>query len=422
MPIFLVGVNHTTAPVALREQVYVGRVAQGPFLRHLCATPGVAEAVVLSTCNRTEVYAVSDELPLLIDSLAAFSHLPLETLLPHLYLHEDRLAVQHLFRVACGLDSLVIGETQILGQIRSALDEARVHGAAGRMLTGLLQQALAVGKRARTETGISDGAFSVGRAAVEMAHRLFPDLRQSPILLLGAGKMSEITARHLAASGVQALFVANRTHAHACELAARLGGCAIRYEALREALVDVDILISSTSAPHAVLHVEDVVAVMEKRDGRPLCLIDIALPRDIDPAVGDLPGVHLYNIDDLQTATLEDRACRLAEVPAVEALIDDGVREWSRRQAGLEAAPVIAALHEAFEEVRQTELARHAALLATLTSEQREAVEMLTSGLISKLLHTPTVRLKDALAADPERMPLAVVCELFAIAPDGEGI
>jgi glutamyl-tRNA reductase len=415
MAILLVGLNHHSAPVALRERLFFSRAVVGPFLAHLRMAPGLEEAVVLSTCNRTEVYAAGDGIGAVLEALAAHAGLTLDTLLPHVYLHEDRAAVRHLFRVACGLDSLVIGETQILGQVREALAEADAHGAAGRVLQGLLQQAIAVGKRARAETGISTGAFSVGRAAVEQVRRLFPDLRQSPILLLGAGKMSELTARHLAAGGVQTLLVANRTHDHALALAHALGGTAIHYDELFTALTEVDILISSTSAPHFVLLAEEVARAMARRGGRPLCLIDIAVPRDIEPAAGDLPGVHLYNIDDLEAATAEDRTRRAAEIPAVEAIIDDAVGEWGRRQAGLEAAPVIAALHDAFEQVRLAELERQAALLDTLTPAQQEGVHALTRALVHKLLHTPTVRLKDALAARPDALPLSAVRELFAL-------
>jgi glutamyl-tRNA reductase len=416
MPVVLVGLNHITAPIALRERLYLSGAQCQAFLTGVRALPGVQEAVAVSTCNRTEVYAVADAFLDLVDWLALTAHLPATELLPHLYLQEDTAAISHLFEVASGLDSLVMGEMQILGQLREALAHASAGGTVGRVLSTLFQHALATGKRARAETAISAGAFSVGRAAVELARTLFPNLRASPVLVLGAGTMSELTARHLSAHGVQTIFVANRTHAHAQELAERLGGFAIHYDNLQSTLVEVDILISATSAPHYVLHAQEIAQVMHARAGRPLCLIDIALPRDIDPAAGDLPEVHLYNVDALQTITKDEHYRRLCEIPKVKAIISEEVDHWQHRLAAQDAAPVIAALRHSFEEIRQAELARQASALGSLSPEQRASVDYLTTALINKLLHTPTVRLKEALAQQASATPLELLCTLFDLA------
>jgi glutamyl-tRNA reductase len=413
--IVLVGLNHTTAPLALRERLYIGKSAQGRLLGELTALPGVEEAVILSTCNRTEVYADARDLSTLVNFLAGRAAIPHDALLDHLYVEQGPEATRHLFRVAAGLDSLVIGEQQILGQVGEALEIATAANTARRNLIGLFQHALAAGKRARTETAISEGAFSVGRIAVELARSLFTDLAGHAVLILGAGKMSELSARHLAAHGAAPLFVANRTPDHARVLADKLGAEVVAFTDLAVKLVEVDILISSTGAPHLVLHRDVITQAMAQRDGRPLFMIDIAVPRDIDPDAAEIPGVYLYNIDDLDTVAESVSRQRQEEIPRVEAIVSEEVERWRHRQAGLEAAPVISALRDSCERLRRDELDRVAGSLASLTPEQRAAVESLTASLVSKLLHTPTVHLKSLLAR--ERAALPLVCELFDLAP-----
>ena len=415
MGLFLVGLNHTTAPVALRERLYFGSASQKEGLQVLHQQLNLAEALILCTCNRTEIFACGNDPLALMQYLAARAEMTLDELYPHLYVHEAGAAVTHLFRVVCGLDSLVLGETQILKQVRDALETAREADCAKRELIGLFQQAVATGKRARTETSISQGAFSIGRAGVELVRSLFPDLSGSPVLILGAGKMSELTAKHLTANGVKTVFVANRTYTHAQELAERLGGQAIHYEALESALTSIDIVISSTSAPHVILSASQITHIQQQRHGRPLCFIDIAVPRDIDPTASLVPNVHLYNIDDLRNVADRNREQREAEIPKVEEIIANEVTRWQCWQAGQDSSSTISALRDSFEQIRRNELERFTNVLAALTPEQQRAVEKMTSSLVNKLLHAPTVRMKEILAQEPERRPDTLVQELFAL-------
>jgi glutamyl-tRNA reductase len=423
MSILLIGLNHTTAPVELRERLYFSGAPLADLLGTLQGLPGVEEAVALCTCNRSEFLTAGDDVrDAVMALLAEQAQVDLPTLISHLYCYEGRTAIEHLFRVACGLDSLVIGETQILKQVRDALDAACRQGTAGGQLIGLVQQAVAVGKRARSQTGISQGSFSIGHAGVEFARNLFPNLSQSPVLILGAGKISELTVRHLAAQGVQSIIVANRTHAHAVELAERLQGRAIHYHELEDALATVDILISSTGAPHLILHAETVARTMSRRNQRPLCLIDLAVPRDVDPAAGAIPQVHLFNIDDLQEVAERANASRRAAVPEVEAIIAEAVERCCCRRAGQELGAVIAAMRHAFEDVRQSELDRLRPLLASLTPEQQAAIEAMTASMVNKMLHEPTVRLKAMAVANPDSQPHEVLSELFGLCIDEEAV
>lgn len=397
MTLYLIGLNHASAPLTLREKLYFSPLHCAERAAEITALPGVTEAVLLSTCNRTEVTFISDNPTEVIGYLAQHAELNQQELLPWLYQYQDGEAIRHLFRVACGLDSLAIGETQILGQLRLAYEDARSNGCACSKLQHIFQHAISVGKRARAETSISRGAFSIGRAGVELAQSLFPSLKGSQILILGAGKVSAITARHLAAAGARTIFVANRTFAHAQELAESLNGRAIHYHSLPHALSEIDILISSTSAPHYVLKKADLLPVMQARKGRSICLIDLAVPRDIEPTVSEIPNVHLYNIDDLQLVTETESQNRQAVIPRVEQIIEEEITRCQTRQAGQQAAEVISALHQSFDQIRRDEMVRYSSLLQELTPAQQDQIESMTISLTNKLLHLPTVRLKELL-------------------------
>jgi glutamyl-tRNA reductase len=359
----------------------------------------VAEAVVLSTCNRTEIYAVverfHDSYTGLRDALAARAFVSVADLADHVSLSTDEAAARHLFEVAAGLDSAVVGETEILGQIKTAWETARVEGASGPLLNAMFRHALEVGKRARTETAISRHIASASAAAVAMAADHLDGLSGRRVLVMGAGDMGEGMALSLAAAGVAEVRVANRTHARAEALAARVGGTAVPLLDLRATLAEVDLLLTSTGAAAMLVDHVELAPVIAARGGRPLLIVDIAVPRDVDPKVAELPGVTLLDMDDLRQFADAGIERRRGEVAAVGLIVEDEMVRFQARTTAREVAPVIADLHLRAEQVRRDELDRFARKLDGLTDRQREAVEGLTHGIIAKLLHEPTVRLKD---------------------------
>jgi glutamyl-tRNA reductase len=403
MPLVVVGTSHRTAPIELRERFALARGEFAPALLGLAADG--SEAVVLSTCNRTEVYLALPDgasgAERARDLLAVRVGLDGTRAAPYLYLHRDREAAAHLFRVAAGLDSMILGEPQIQGQVREAYATAREVAGEGGAVVGpvlhrLFQTALSVGGRVRTDTGLGVGAASVPSASVELAKKIFGSLRGRRALVLGAGEMSETTLECLRGEGVHAAIVANRTYHRACELASRLGGEAVRWEEFDGALPGVDIVVSSTSAPHPVLTAERVREALPGGRRRPLCIIDIAIPRDVEPAVGSLPNVFLYNVDDLQQIVDDSLGRRRAELPAAEAIVGEGVDDFWGWYASLAVVPTIRALRQRGEDVRRAEVERALRHLSHLSPEDRSAIEALTRALVNKVLHAPTARLRDA--------------------------
>ncbi len=399
MHIECTGLNHHSAPVEVRERLSFTGERLARALAEICALPGVEQAALLMTCNRAEVYIYScASVGIFVRAwLTARSGLEAEVVAPHIYHLSGRDAVAHLCRVAAGTDSQMVGESEILGQVKAAARAAREAGSVGAELGKMFAAAARAGKRARTETAISRGAFSVGRCAVEMAKNVFGSLRGRAILILGAGKMAETAARYLQAQGAAAILVVNRTHRRAQELARELGGRALRYDQLAQGLLQADIAISSTSAPHFVLLQEHVTEAMRRREGRPLLLIDIAVPRDIDPQVAHIPGVHLYDIDDLGAEVKAAAAGRAAEVEAARRIADEVAEEFWAWLAAREAVPLLAALREHFEQARQDHLRRFAPKMGRLSPADRKWVEQLTHSLVKRLLHGPTVKLKEEL-------------------------
>lgn len=362
MHLIVAGLNHRTAPIELREKLAFTEARLAPALSALAAYPGIREAAILSTCNRTEIYARSsghqDSEETIIQFLLSHRSARRDEFVPHLYVHRDEEAVRHLFSVASGLDSLVLGEPQILHQVRDAYGQASVAGCSGQFLHALFRQAIFTGRRARTETDVSAGGFSIGHAAVDLSRSIFGNLRGASVLVLGAGKMSELTAKHLVANGVHLVFVANRTHERAQTLASRLGGTAIRYDEFPETIARTDIVISSTAAPTHVVRRDMVQPLLRRRRGRPLFLIDIAVPRDIEPSVAELDNVFLYDIDDLQNVVSDMARERSSEVYRVEALIDEEVEKFEAWWRSLAIAPVVAQIKRKHEAIRQEELTR----------------------------------------------------------------
>jgi len=379
-------------------------------LHDLTSRSNLSEAVVLSTCMRTEIYAVADKYHGAVQDVRNFlSELGFtapEEFTDHLYSFHDDAAVTHLFRVASGLDSAVLGEGEVLGQVRHAWEKAREESAAGPVLSALFRHAVEVGKRARAETAIARGTTSVSQAAVEMAARQLGSLEGRSILVLGAGDMGEGIAVALSSSASSSrVLVANRTWTKAVAVANRVGGEAIDFGSLAAALEDVDVVLTTTGSPSVLIEASDVSGVMDSRE-RDLLIVDIAVPRDVDPSVRNLPGVTLLDMDDLRAFAEAGIAGRRGEIAKVEAIIAEEVQRFLDASVAREAAPLVAALRERAEQVRQAELTRLAARLDGLDDRQRQAVEALTRGILNKLLHEPTVRLKDA-AGSPRGESLA---------------
>jgi glutamyl-tRNA reductase len=415
MTLSIIGVNYKTAPIALRERIAISREDLPETTRALAAVEGVTECMIVSTCNRVELLA-SVESP--ETDLAGFLYqqfgLERELLEPHIYRQSDRDAVRHLFRVAASLDSMVVGEPQILGQVKEAFAVARAAGTVAGQLEHLLQSAFAAAKKVRTETQIGSTSVSIASVAVDLAKKIFGSLQGRTVFLVGAGKMSELAARHLVQQGAGAILVSNRTQDRAQRMAEQFKGRVIPYEQLYEAASDADIVISSTGAPHPIFRREHGHAFMQRRKNRPMFFIDIAVPRDVDPAMGNLEGVFVYDIDDLQAVAAQHLAERSREASDAETLIAGEVERFHQKQRTVNVAPAIVALQKQAEEIRQAEMKRVQARLGGLSAEQIAAVEALTRGLVNKFLHPPMQALKQA-AREGDQVRLDAVCEEWSV-------
>ena len=396
MHIVAAGINHRTAPVEVRERVMMLPEEVMPAVVRLKAH--VSEGAVLSTCNRTEVFAIVSDAAAGMLALKACigesGRMSLAELEPHIYTHTGQDAVRHLFAVASGIDSQILGETEILGQVRGALVSAAEAGAMGVPLSRLFHSALRTGRLAREQTAISRHAASVSSAGVQMARQVFGGLEQCRVLVISAGEAGSLTARCLKDAGAADIAVANRTRATAEELAAELGGRCLDFEDVPAALADFDVVISATASSRYVLSRAVVAAAMDRRGSKPLCLIDIAVPRDIDPESRRLRNVHLFDIDDLEAASLLGIQERQKSVAQVQAIIDAEAARFLLWFASLEAVPVIRALHKKSEAVRQRELRKSMARLSHLSTDDKLRIEALTKALTKKLLHDPITNLK----------------------------
>ena len=425
MHILVVGLSHRTAPVDLRERVdFQGRVEAA--LRALASRGSTAESLVLSTCNRAEVYAASDDIASTRADLAAFMsdfhQVDRNELAPHLYDLADLDSVRHLFRVAAGLDSLVVGEPQILGQVKEAHTLATGAQTAGPVLNRLFHSSFATGKRVRSETGLAAGAVSVSFAAVALARKIFGDLKGRTVLVIGAGEMGKLTAQHMKSHGVQQVMIVSRTMAHAARTAELIGGAsAAPWEEMDAALGASDIVITATGAGTTILTKAHIEAAMRPRRNRPLFIIDIAMPRDVDPTAGEIEQVFLYNIDDLQATVRENLARRASEVLRAEAIVAEEVGRFGAWLRSRGAIPTVVALRQKFENIRRAELERLDFKLSALPSnvrpEARACVEEITRLIVEKLLLSPTEQLKalgdhDTLAAYSEALS-----RLFSLTP-----
>lgn len=398
----LIGVNHKTAPVEVREQLAIPEKKLPDALRTLMGVAGVQEGMILCTCNRVEVLAhtANGSTDLRQFLLQHFTLEP-SSYEPHLYEYREQEAVRHVFRVASSLDSMVVGEPQILGQVKEAYAVARAAGTVQSYLDLLLTRAFAVAKRVRTETAVGSSSVSIASVAVELAGRIFGSLEGKQVCLVGAGKMSEIAARHLLARGAGPIFVANRTYERAKSLAQQFGGSAIRFDELYEHCEQADIVITSTGAPVAIFRREHGERFLNRRKNRPMFFIDIAVPRDVDPEMNKLAGIFVYNIDDLQEAAASHAAERSKEATRAEGIIEDEVGRFNARLQSLHVVPTIVSLQDYVETIRQAEVDRVRGRLGRLSPEQEQALEILTHGIVNKILHAPITRLKSA-AAGPE--------------------
>ena len=427
----LLGVNHNTAPLEVRERLAIPSARLAEATSALVHQPGVREAMIVSTCNRVELLTSVDAAALLAESSASpaigqrlqrflqeFFAVQPNSLAPHLYEFREREAVRHLFRVASSLDSLVVGEAQILGQVKESWSIAKEVGAIADTLNPLLQRAFSVAKKVRTETQIGSSSVSVASVAVDLARKIFGTLQGKQVLIVGAGKMAELAARHLVQHGASTVFIANRTEARARQLAAdldtRIPTQIVPFDSLAEQAHRADIVITSTGAGGAqkLFTPADGRIFLERRRNRPMFFIDIAVPRDVDPGLNDVDGCFVYDIDDLQHVAALNMASRSKEAAAAEAIVSREVERYHARLNTLDAVPVIRALQEQGEAVRQAELARSVAKLGSLTPAQQEAIEAMTRSLTAKLLHTPMTALRSA-ASEGDSVLLGQLSALY---------
>ncbi|MGH9470757.1 MAG: glutamyl-tRNA reductase [Terriglobia bacterium] len=402
--------NHRTAPVEVREQINISESRLAAALADLVSREGIQEAIILSTCNRVEVAANAepgaDPEPVIRGFLADYHHCDLAAYEQHFYWRRQEEAVEHLFRVAASLDSMILGEPQILGQVKQALAIAREAGALRGELYEVMNHAVAVGRRVRRETALGSAAISVSYAAVELAKKIFGSLENKTVFLLGAGKMSELAAQHLTNSGAGRILVANRTYERAAELAGILQGEAVPFDQIFNVLPRADIVLSSTGSPHCLIHREHVERALGARKNRPMFFVDIAVPRDIDPGVNEIENAFVYDIDDLGSVVDANKKQREREAVWAEEIVRQEAQKMVRRLASRDVAPTIVALEQRLNIIRESELERFRGRMSTLSSAQREAVDDLTQAILNKILHGPITELKTT-AGHAERGTLA---------------
>jgi glutamyl-tRNA reductase len=423
------GVSHKTAPLDLRERLSLTEGSAVGALRELTVAEGIHEAAAISTCNRTELYlVVSDTVEAESTALGVLTRqadIPPTELLGHLYSHRGGEAADHLFRVTSGLDSMIVGEAEIQGQVKRAYELALVEGATGPILNRLFRGALAAGGRVREETRIGEKGLSIPSVAVELARRTLGDLAERRVLVVGAGETAELVARALVARGVATVFVANRHYDRAIGLAQRFGGEAVRFEELPAQLEVADIVVTATNSPHHIVERDDLAQVMATREGRPLLLVDIAVPRDIEPACRELAGVSLHDLDDVQQIAERNASGREAEARRAEPILAAELDRFERWHAALEVVPTIGALRERADEVVRRVLAENEGRWESLSEADRERLAMMAKAIASRLLHEPTLRMKRSAGSDEAYLYVSALRELFGLdaetEPEGEG-
>ena len=417
--ILALGVSHKTAPLDLRERLSLTEGRAVAALRELTEAPTITEAAAISTCNRTELYlVVSDPVQAESEALGVLTRKagtrPTE-LLGHLYSLRAEDASRHLLRVTAGLDSMIVGEAEIQGQVKRAYELALVEGATGPILNRLFRGALAAGGRARNETAIGERGVSIPSVAVEVAQRALGDLSERTVLMIGAGATAELVARALVARGVQTVFVANRHHDRALGLAERFDGEAIRFENLPEQLAKVDLAVSTTNSPHHIIERDALEQVMAEREARPLLLIDIAVPRDVEPACREVAGASIYDIDDVQQIVERNAGSREAEATRAERIIEDELDRFQRWVASLEVVPTITALRDRGDEVVRRVMAENENRWENLGEADRARMELMAKAIASRILHEPTRRIRRAAGSDEAYQYVSAMRELFGL-------
>lgn len=419
MNIILVGMNHKTAPLEIRERLSISCDDDAATFDRIKTISPVNEALYISTCNRVEVLAqVSDAEAAEIylkDVIFSHGNLSSEEMERCLYVYRDDSAVRHLFRVASSLDSMVMGEPQILGQVKDAYRQSVEREATGVMLNRLLHHAFRVAKRVRTETAIANNAVSVSSTAVELAKKIFGNLQEKSALIIGAGEMAELAARHLIGNGVKRVIFTNRTYERALKMANDLHGDTVSFDLLQETMSDVDIIISSTGAPGYIIDEKMIAAALRRRKNRLLFIIDIAVPRDVDPLVGKTDTVYLYNIDNLQGVVDDNIKNRMNEAEKAEWIVDEEVIEFSRWLKRLQVVPTIVDLRDKVESIIQGEMARANSWIKNLGEGERENVEILINSIINKILHDPVTGLKEESENGAANPYVAVIKRLFKL-------
>jgi glutamyl-tRNA reductase len=416
--VLVIGLNHSTAPVEVRERITFPGDQDGKVTRIIADVSGVEEAMILSTCNRAEIITTvgtADTREKLIDAVGQIHDLDPSQFREFLYVKEDWEAVRHVFRVASSLDSMVLGEPQILGQVKEGYRRATEVSTTGPILNRLMHRAFFTAKRVRTETGVGAAAVSVAYVAVELAKKILGRLHDKAVLLIGAGEMAELAARHLAGQVERPVVVVNRTLANACALAKQLDGTAMAIDQLHDALAGADVVITSTGSCEPLIRPSEMKMVMKRRRYRPIFLVDIAIPRDVDPEVNDIDGVYLYNIDDLQLVMEENIGERREQAVRGERIVDEEVDKFINWSKTLESTPTIVALREKLEAIRTGEMSRLNGRLSKLNPEDRETVEMITRSIINKIAHDPISFLKKTGARSKRSEYLDLAQRLFRL-------
>ena len=415
--LILVGVNHKTTPVEIREKLAFTQVKIEASLSQLVSSPEIIENIILSTCNRVEIYARVENtnrgIQLLQDFICDYHGISRGNLDQYFYSYCDNQAVEHLFRVSSSLDSMVLGEAQILGQVKDAYSTARSFSSTGMVLNQLFEKAFNVAKKVREETGISERGVSISSAAVELAKKIFEDLENHSVMLVGTGEMAELAAKHLISYGVKTVFVASRTYERAAALAKSLNGCALDFESFKEEMHKADIIITSTAAPTFIVNEEMISTAIQKRKNKPIFLIDIAVPRDIAPEVNELENVYLYDIDDLQNVVNANMEERQKEAESAMEIINQEVTKFNYWFSTLDAIPTIVEMRNRAEDMRAFEVDKTLKNMEHLSSDDKEAINQLTQSLVNKILHKPTINLKKKTQSHDGHIYLKAIRDLF---------